>query len=102
MSVVVAVRYISCPLLVCQLAVGSENLWCEDSCTTYYVKRSGREKASQVEVIDPFDPTGPFGFAQGKTFTQGRTEIARDFAVMAARQLFRIVLALFFLSLARA
>src|SRR2546430_3024656 len=29
MSVVVAVRYISCPLLVCQLAVGSENLWRE-------------------------------------------------------------------------
>src|SRR6266550_9212832 len=29
MSVVVAVRYMSCPLLVCQLAVGSENLWRE-------------------------------------------------------------------------
>src|SRR6266496_2970983 len=29
MSVVVAVRYMSCPFLVCQLAAASENWWCE-------------------------------------------------------------------------
>ena len=44
-----------------------------DGCTTYYVKRSNREKTSQIEVIDPFDPFDPIGFAQGKTFAQGRT-----------------------------